>query len=214
MDTNEDKPKRRQGWTLIIGVIAFTMALCVAYYCWVPKPSTGTLEQYSQWGESFGPLNVLFSAFAFAALFCALMFQREELELQREELRLTRKELKASGEAQRDSAEALKHQANVLRSTTALNALIARISVYDLEITEAQQLVNQVAHHGATTDPEVLRRREHLKELKIGRYALRETLDQFLKGIDPRPDNSLPIGALQDPEGTTPTAATVHGPNK
>jgi hypothetical protein len=51
-------------------------------------------------GDSFAPLNTLFSGLAFAAVWMSLRMQREELRLQREELKDTRLELRASKEAQ------------------------------------------------------------------------------------------------------------------
>ncbi|MBI4081637.1 MAG: putative phage abortive infection protein [Candidatus Lambdaproteobacteria bacterium] len=54
----------------------------------------GLTDRAANFGDMFGAVNALFSGFAFAALFFALLLQREDLELQREELRATRQELK------------------------------------------------------------------------------------------------------------------------
>ena len=45
-------------------------------------------------GDSFGAVNALISAFAFAGMIVAFIMQRYELKLQRKELRMTRDEMK------------------------------------------------------------------------------------------------------------------------
>lgn len=63
-------------------------------------------ETRAQFGDMFGALNSLFSAFAFVAIVVTLFLQRKDLELQREQLSIARRELLAFTEAQQSAAEA------------------------------------------------------------------------------------------------------------
>ncbi len=64
-------------------------------------------------GDTFGAVNSLFSAFAFAGVIVTVLMQRDELRLQRNELELARHEMKESRIAQQESADALERQVNV-----------------------------------------------------------------------------------------------------
>lgn len=79
----------------IIGVIVLWLLIpfIVTQKYGLPKDS-GAM------GDTFGIVNSLFSALAFAFLIYTALMQREELRLQRKELKLTRKELERSAEAQ------------------------------------------------------------------------------------------------------------------
>lgn len=76
--------------------------------------------EWNEIGDSFGMLNTLFSALAFAFIIYTsiiqkeeLMNQRRELELQREELKLTREELSRSAKAQNELAKLTSDQLNL-----------------------------------------------------------------------------------------------------
>lgn len=55
-------------------------------------------QRIGQFGDVFGALNALFSAFAFAVLIFTMFLQRRELALQREELEHTRNEIRGQKE--------------------------------------------------------------------------------------------------------------------
>ncbi len=74
------------------------MCLCIAAV-WLVWPSIVAyfykeLEDQGQFGDLFGGLNAIFTAFAFAAVFWTGRMQKEELALQRNELALQRDEIK------------------------------------------------------------------------------------------------------------------------
>lgn len=81
-------------WLLLIIVVV----LWAGYWAGVHFLFKGTWTEKSDFGEMFGGINALFSAFAFAGLIFTILLQREDLELQREELRQTRDELKGQKE--------------------------------------------------------------------------------------------------------------------
>lgn len=62
-------------------------------------------QKLGQFGDVFGALNALFSAFAFAVLIFTMFLQRRELALQREELEHTRNEIRG----QKEQLEAQNH---------------------------------------------------------------------------------------------------------
>lgn len=61
-------------------------------------------------GDSYGALNTLFSAFAFIGIIASIFFQSQELELNREELKRTRAEFEAQGEQFKQQTIALNKQ--------------------------------------------------------------------------------------------------------
>ena len=64
----------------------------------------------AEFGDQFGVVNALFSGLAFAAVFFALLAQRDQLKMQQEELTLQREEFRESREAQQASADALRRR--------------------------------------------------------------------------------------------------------
>jgi len=80
-------------------------------------------EKAAQWGDSFGFVNALLSAAAFAGVLVTLWMQRSELALQREEMKLTRQELKTTREEHRRTAEAQEKSVNQLFLAAYMNAL-------------------------------------------------------------------------------------------
>jgi uncharacterized membrane protein YciS (DUF1049 family) len=76
-------------------------------------------------GDMFGAVNALFSGFALAGVVCAILLQREELQLQRAELELTRQELTRSAEAQMSAAQTLIKQQKLAKKNIRLAAYTA-----------------------------------------------------------------------------------------
>lgn len=93
------RPLTRTDTTLLWKLLALVAGLYAVYsaavFFLVPDGSRGVF------GDAYGGINALFSAFAFAGLIYTAALQRDELGLQREELEETRKELKG----QRDALE-------------------------------------------------------------------------------------------------------------
>ncbi|MEQ9220940.1 MAG: hypothetical protein RLO17_22995 [Cyclobacteriaceae bacterium] len=86
-------------------------------------------------GDSFGMVNALFSALAFALLIYTALMQKEELKLQRKELKDNRKELKRSADAHRELVKLTTAQ---LELTTKLNKqiLLAKLNLEDLRLID------------------------------------------------------------------------------
>lgn len=89
-------------------LLIFSLLWALIRY-WYPIPSTA-----SEFGDSFGAANTLFSALAFAFLIVTVIMQKNELSLQREELSETREELKKSASAQDSSQKALNIQVRIM----------------------------------------------------------------------------------------------------
>ena len=92
-----------------------------------------------QFGDMFGSLNVLFSGFAFAALYYTISLQQkqltkqeEQLDLQREELRLQREEMAASREELSKQAAAQRALARVTTAQIRVAAIQTAIEGYKL----------------------------------------------------------------------------------
>lgn len=85
-------------WTVTIAVVIclvlwiggmFLTRYIADYY---KQHYTGEGNLYALFGDSFGAVNALISAFAFAGVIVAIVIQRNELRLQREDLKLQREE--------------------------------------------------------------------------------------------------------------------------
>lgn len=85
---------------------AWVVGICICLYVWiVGAVITHVWAKYffincadvdnnkALFGDSFGAVNALISAFAFAGMIVAFIMQRYELKLQRKELRMTRDEM-------------------------------------------------------------------------------------------------------------------------
>lgn len=77
--------------------------------------SNADTQKIGQFGDVFGALNALFSAFAFAVLIFTMFLQRRELALQREELEHTRNEIR--GQKEQLQAQNLTMQRQVFESS-------------------------------------------------------------------------------------------------
>ena len=88
------------------------------------------IAERGTFGDSFGSINSLFSALAFAGIIYTIILQHNELKLQRQELEQTRNELKRSADAQDRSEKQLERQSNNLKETAKLNALNSLLTFY------------------------------------------------------------------------------------
>ncbi|MEL6918899.1 MAG: hypothetical protein AAFO99_14365, partial [Bacteroidota bacterium] len=94
----KDKEGKRLNLTLIL-----LMSIVVVILTWGSTLIVlGLGETPGAIGDSFGMVNALFSALAFAFLIYTSLLQTEELKLQREELARNRIELERSAKAQSD----------------------------------------------------------------------------------------------------------------
>jgi hypothetical protein len=118
---------------LSIVILAWIVAFLLMFFIFKDWGTRG------QFGDMFGALNVLFSGFAFAALYFTISLQQKQLqhqdeliELQREDLRLQRVEMVASrGE--------LARQADAQDALTRATVAQVRVASFNAEI-EAQKL--------------------------------------------------------------------------
>ncbi len=105
---NSDE-KKTNFWIWIFVAILTVFLIYLGYWklneIWFPIP-----ESAAEFGDSFGGINALFSALAFAFLIVTALMQKKELQYQREELIQTRKELSRTASAQENSFEISKSQ--------------------------------------------------------------------------------------------------------
>lgn len=78
----------------LIGVVAIITLVYIIYsFCSEILLETPSLEKLSLFGDSFGPINVLVSALAFAGLLYTIFQQRESLQLAKQELESSKKQM-------------------------------------------------------------------------------------------------------------------------
>lgn len=92
------------GWTVIIAIIVcitlwvggmfLSYWYATKYFEFIPTEG----NKFALFGDSFGSVNALISAFAFAGVIVAIVIQRNELRLQRKDLELQRNEFKTQNE--------------------------------------------------------------------------------------------------------------------
>lgn len=104
---------------LLIGVIPWMVFLVK------PDWATAFPEEAGLWGDSFGFVNALLSALAFAGVLVTLWMQRHELQLQRDEMKMTRQELKMTRKEHHRAAAAQEGSTNRLFLAAYVNALEA-----------------------------------------------------------------------------------------
>ena len=90
---SSDKP-----WVRVLLTCLGIVGLWIWVSFWVFPLWVSDSDVRSEWGESFGGINALFSGLAFACMFWAVYFQIKELQFQRIELQNTRKEIKGQKE--------------------------------------------------------------------------------------------------------------------
>jgi len=83
-------------------MVLVIILVCVSY-AWTMHKYFENWQSASNFGESFGLLNALFSGLALIGVVFAVSMQSRELGLQREEISRSTEELKKSAEAQRKS---------------------------------------------------------------------------------------------------------------
>lgn len=105
MDENNYNEKEFSiGWTITIAILiciilwggGMVLTQWYANSFFDVDPSNG--NKYALFGDSFGAVNALISAFAFAGVIVAIVIQRNELRLQRKDLALQRKEFSTQNE--------------------------------------------------------------------------------------------------------------------
>jgi len=85
-------------------LLLFVLLCCIITLIWnnahcitqMIHPDFSSINEYAQFGDSYGAVNALFSGFAFAGVLIALIMQMNELGLQREELKMSRREFTVS----------------------------------------------------------------------------------------------------------------------
>ncbi len=111
--TFEEKHPRIAGALSVAGAVAVGL-IVIGIWDWLGhRPMSNSdiaakaTDTSAQYGDSFGAVNALFSALAFAGVIIALWWQRKELSLQRREMRLAWQEHKKSADAQTKSEQRL-----------------------------------------------------------------------------------------------------------
>lgn len=114
-----------------------------------------------QFGDMFGALNVLFSGFAFAALYFTISLQQkqlirqdEQLELQREDLRLQRSEMAASrGELARqaDAQDGLTRATVAQIRVASINAEIEAMKLW-IDTPKRVEAISQIQESAKKLD--------------------------------------------------------------
>lgn len=122
---------------------ALALALLVAYALWA-KSEFGDLGERGQFGDSFGAVSVLVSAFAFIALIASIQLQmqefreqrkvlglqHEELQLQRDQLELQREEMILQRKEMADSTKALSRSGDIAAFATFLDFYKSVVAVH------------------------------------------------------------------------------------
>jgi hypothetical protein len=107
---------------VLVGGILIGIVPWVAFRIW-PEWADAFPDKAGLWGDSFGFVNALLSALAFAGVLVTLWMQRRELQLQREEMKLTRTEMEATREEHNRMAKAQEASENRLFLAAYMNAL-------------------------------------------------------------------------------------------
>lgn len=136
------------------------------------------LEDWShrgQFGDMFGALNVLFSGFAFAALYFTISLQQQQLKRQDEQLQLQREELRLQREEMVASRGELARQADAQNALTRATIAQIRVASINAEI-EAQKMWIDTPRRKDAADI-IQQAAESLEKLA-------ETLEQYDKSGD------------------------------
>ena len=117
-------------WRMIALVFAavLAVALLIGIIPWLAfsvKPAWAERfpDKAGLWGDSFGFVNAILSALAFAGVLVTLWMQRRELQLQREEMKLNRLELEATRIEHSRMAKSQEESENRLFLAAYMNAL-------------------------------------------------------------------------------------------
>lgn len=165
MTTNEDnKPfwERRPRWFVVI-VLGVVASLTAAWAYWVlhwgsgmrppgAEPGTPGLTP-NEFGDAFGPLTTLFTAFTLGAAIWALLMQRQELKENRAVMEKQWEEMERQAEALQEQVDVARQQ---VRSEMRSDLIVTeagptmkadrcpRISVAVTNPTDARQVVRRV----------------------------------------------------------------------
>jgi hypothetical protein len=132
--TDRNEKQRGNGDSSLWWIIPFvflavlTLGLLIGVIPWVvfaifPEWAKAFPDEAGLWGDSFGFVNAILSALAFAGVLITLWLQRRELQLQRDEMKLTRQELEMTRKEHRRVAKAQEESENRLFLAAYMNAL-------------------------------------------------------------------------------------------
>jgi hypothetical protein len=107
--TNNNEDEDSDGFAVLVKLLVGASVLYVIYGVLVIAIGD-TWEHRGQFGDLFGGINALFTAFAFGGLIYTAFLQRKELGYQREELKQTREELAGQREQLRLQNETFRLQ--------------------------------------------------------------------------------------------------------
>lgn len=139
MKTSTDDRKYLSRWLKLFGRAAIGVAALWFLVGLLPVavfPGSATsFNAAGTFGDSFGVVNSLFSALAFAGVIVTMILQTEELKLQRRELDETQEELRRSAQAQ----EASERMFTLTAHLNGLNVLRQGFAGIDSEFSRAWQ---------------------------------------------------------------------------
>ena len=122
-------------WMILLPILA-VVGICAYPYILKLCVSCEDINILGSYGDMYGPLNPLVSAFAFIALVYSLAMQRHQLKLQREDLRNQRDDLKLQRdemEKQREVSEAqtrqFEAQVKLAENAQKVDELYRRLSI-------------------------------------------------------------------------------------
>lgn len=139
------------GVAFLIALILVGLQVLIACCVILILPDWTTRAQF---GDMCGAVNVVFSGLALAGVICAILLQREDLEIQRQELALTRTELKRGAAAQERSEKSLTEQARAAEQSAQLSTVKYLLEYYENELSAYTNMTF------ATTDPRLRRKNE------------------------------------------------------
>lgn len=140
-----------------------------------------TLDARAKYGDSFGLVNSLFSALAFAAIIISLFFQKKELEIQIQEVRTSNIELKQSNEF-------LGKQIKILAKSNDANVVIGLFNEFrDKKWTTIRNLMNESRRNGEALEFDKVREYSHFLNhfgflLEHGYIDIRPLYETFGRG--------------------------------
>lgn len=155
---NQSFPLRNLLWA-VVG--AWLIAFAAIYF------SLNDWGHRGQFGDMFGALNVLFSGFAFAALYYTISLQQLQLKQQDEQLRLQREELKLQREEMVASRGELARQADAQTALTRASVAQIRVASINAQV-EAQKLWIDTP-----------RRQEAMEAIRLAAVALEKLADRL-----------------------------------
>lgn len=143
------------------------------------KEPGATWQILANMGDTFGGLNCIVSALAFAGLIYGIAQQRTELKYQRQAMTEARKEMRVSVQAQVDSARALALQIKHMRLTAAIDALGAMLSSFDAQVVSKLQRIAEA--EPVADQAKLAKARQELRSLEEKRDQTLTNLNQALR---------------------------------